>query len=99
MSKSSRYRAQNEAVIELFESIHKQHHYPPHTDATSYWALFADLTALTRIVWASTGIVMWWQMRKLRRSGAVIVALAIAVSTLIVANTARELRSAPTEDH
>ena len=94
LSESSR----DEAVIELFEAIHKQHHYPPHTDATSYWAMFADLTALTLIVWAGTGIAMWWQMRKLRRSGALIIAVAIGVSGLILASTARELRSAPAEE-
>jgi hypothetical protein len=79
------------ALIALFESIHKQHHYPPHASATSWWALFADLTAATLIVWALTGLFMWWQLKRTRRTGAVVVALSLVSSVCVIGATAREL--------
>jgi hypothetical protein len=86
------------SVTELLESLHKQHHYPPHADATSAWALFADLTALTLILWAVSGLVMWWQLKRLRFRGAVVVVLAIASSAAVISATAREIRFGSTAE-
>src|SRR5690606_40753847 len=35
-------------VVELLESLHKQHHFPANFGPTFYWALFADLTEIGR---------------------------------------------------
>jgi hypothetical protein len=86
------------AFVELLESLHKQHHYPPHGGATRFWALFADLTALTLLIWATTGIVMWWQMRRLRVAGAVVLVLAVAVGASVMFSTGAELSFTPTSD-
>jgi hypothetical protein len=84
-----------ETLIELLESLHTQHHYPPHPDATTYWAMFADLTALTLITWALTGLVMWWQLRRLRRVGAVVLVAALGLASTVIVSTAREIRFGP----
>ncbi len=86
------------SLAELLESLHKQHHYPPHADATSVWALFADLTAATLILWSLSGLVMWWQMKRLRRAGAIVIAIAIALSLTVVSRTAREVHFGATAE-
>ncbi len=83
------------AFVELLEALHMQHHYPPHGGATRFWALFADLTALTLLVWAMTGIVMWWQMRRLRAAGAVVVAVALVLGASVMLSTGAELSFTP----
>jgi hypothetical protein len=85
----------SESLVALLERIHTQHHYPPHAGATTVWALFADLTALTLITWALTGLVMWWQLKRLRRLGAVVIALSLALAGGVIASTAAELRFGP----
>jgi hypothetical protein len=83
------------ALIELLEAVHTQHHYPPHPSATLWWALFADLTAGTLIVWAVTGLTMWWQMRRLRKLGAVVLLAAIGLAVAVIGSTASELSFVP----
>lgn len=84
--------------VELLESIHTQHHYPPHPSATLFWALFADLTAITLLIWAVTGIVMWWQMRRLRLAGAVVIVLALGAAASVMIATGSELSFTPRAD-
>lgn len=84
------------ALIERLEAVHTQHHYPAFRNVTSFWALCADITALTLIVWAVTGLSMWWQMRNLRKGGLVVIALAVLGATCIVLGTMRHLEFAPT---
>jgi len=62
-------------TIELLESLHTQHHFPPTFGPTTLWAIFSDLTALTIVLWAATGLAMALQLRKLRR---------IIIATLVV---------------
>lgn len=83
------------SFVQLLEAIHTQHHYPPHPSATWWWALFADLTAFTLIVWSLTGLVMWWQLRRLRLAGAVVIAVAVGTSAAVMLATGAELSFAP----
>ncbi|HLV20417.1 MAG TPA: PepSY-associated TM helix domain-containing protein [Polyangiaceae bacterium] len=78
-------------LVELLEAIHTQHHFPPERDAKFTWALFADLTALTLIIWALTGLVMWVQLKRLRKSGGVVLALSITVAAVVVYGVAQDL--------
>lgn len=82
-------------TIELLESLHKQHHYPPSFAASSVWALFADLTAITLLFWCLSGLLMWWQMKKLRWVGASLLVLAVVVATLVMTSTAAEITFPP----
>lgn len=76
---------------EALEAIHKQHHFPPHQDITFWWALLADATAITLILWALSGLVMWWQLRRLRKAGAVVIAVALTLATVMITGVHREL--------
>lgn len=83
------------SFAELLESIHKQHHYPPHRAASFFWSLFADLTAITLLLWALTGLTMWWQLKKLRRIGFGVLALSIVVAALVFGSIGAELTFGP----
>lgn len=80
------------ATIELLESMHTQHHFPPSLGPTTFWALFADLTAFTMLMWALTGLVMWWQMRKLRIVGGIVLVTALGLAYVVMTSTASDLQ-------
>ncbi len=82
-------------VIELLESMHKQHHYPVSGGITFVWALFLDLLACTLIFWALSGLYMWWKMKKLRLYGLLTLGLAVVLSATIMAKTAEHLSFLP----
>ncbi|HKQ68143.1 MAG TPA: hypothetical protein VJT73_02325, partial [Polyangiaceae bacterium] len=82
-------------LVELLESIHTQHHYPLRVGATFWWALLADCTALSLIVWSFSGLVMWWQMNRLRRIGLGVLTLAAIIAFTVMGSTAREISFAP----
>ena len=43
---------------ELLAKLHTTHHYPLSVRATWFWALLADLTAITLVLWALSGLAM-----------------------------------------
>jgi hypothetical protein len=77
--------------VELLGQLHTQHHFPMHFGPTFWWALFADLTGLTLVLWALTGLLMWWQMKPSRVIGSVAVALALGLVSWIMVRTADDL--------
>ncbi len=83
--------------VEILEKLHTQHHFPTYPDMTLFWAIFADLTGLTLVLWAATGLVMWWQMKPSRVIGAVAVSIALGIGALIMVGTAKHLTFVPGE--
>jgi hypothetical protein len=81
--------------VELLESLHKQHHFPASFGPTFFWALFADLTALTLVFWAISGLFMWWQMKKFRLLGALFLGSAVILASLVMVSTSRDLTFGP----
>ncbi len=60
--------------------LHKAHAYPSSVDARWLWAVIVDVMAAAMVVWALTGVVMWAQMRALRRAGALAIAGGVATA-------------------
>lgn len=82
-------------VVELLEALHKQHHYPANFGPTFFWALFQDLTALTLAFWAMSGLLMWWQLKKLRVLGALALSIGLVLALLVMGSTASDLTFGP----
>ena len=61
--------------------LHKAHTYPSGYGIRFWWALLVDIMAFAMVAWAVTGILMWWQMKNLRRIGVVTLA-ACAIGTI-----------------
>ncbi|WP_348652704.1 PepSY domain-containing protein [Polyangium sp. 6x1] len=78
--------------VELLEKLHTTHHFPVHGDMAWFFALFADLTGITLIVWALSGLAMWWQMKPTRVLGALAIAVAVAAAALVWRGTAAEVQ-------
>ncbi|MBX3469860.1 MAG: PepSY domain-containing protein [Planctomycetes bacterium] len=58
--------------------LHLAHGYPPRLEARWLWAVIVDVMAAAMCVWAVTGLVMWAQMRALRRPGALALIAGVA---------------------
>jgi hypothetical protein len=84
-------------LSELLGELHKTHHYPVHSGASFWWALFADLTGITLVIWALTGLFMWWKMKPTRVLGVAAVSVALAISAICTLATAREIEFAGAE--
>jgi hypothetical protein len=82
-------------IVELLESLHKQHHFPANFGPTFFWALFSDLTAFTLILWSITGMAMWIQMKKLRAIGVIVLVTGATIFGLVVMGTSAELSFGP----
>ena len=63
--------------------LHVSHGYPLSMSARSVWAVVVDVTASLMIFWALSGLMMWWQMRPTRRSGAVLMAVGVVLAGVL----------------
>jgi hypothetical protein len=83
------------ATIELFEALHTQHHFPPTFGPTTVWALFSDLMAATLLFWGASGMVMAWQLRKLRFIAVSVLAIGLAIGGVVISTTSQDLTFGP----
>jgi hypothetical protein len=63
--------------------LHTAHGYPGREDARWVWALAVDAMSLSMVGWGITGLLMWWQMKNVRRTGLVLLALSALVSAAV----------------
>lgn len=60
--------------------LHTTHGFPNEMRAHSFWALAVDLMGSGLIIWATSGIIMWWQMPKVRLWGGVTLAVSLLLA-------------------
>jgi hypothetical protein len=85
-------RSPDLSLHDLLGAMHKTHHYPKELGPTTFWALLADLTGLTLVLWALTGIAMWWQLKRTRMLGLLALSAGLLVAALVMLGNHRELR-------
>ncbi len=73
-------------LVQTLTSLHKQHHFPKDFGVPWLWALFADLLGLTMILWAATGLLMWWQIRPKRLIGGILITLALGTAAYMISS-------------
>jgi hypothetical protein len=49
------------------------------------WGVVVDLVSLAYVLWVVTGLLMWWQLRKLRMWGAIALGSGVGLFALLVA--------------
>lgn len=49
--------------------LHTAHGYPADGGVRMVWAVLVDAMGLAMVAWAVSGLMMWWQMKNLRRVG------------------------------
>lgn len=79
-------------LAEMVKRLHKLHNYPTHPSLPMWlWIFFADLTGIAMVLWAVTGLVMWWQLKPTRVVGLVMTFLALGIGLWVYLATAAEV--------
>ncbi len=63
--------------------LHLAHGYPARFGARWAWAVAVDLMFISMVGWGTTGLVMWWQMKNVRRIGLIVLAASAVVATIL----------------
>jgi hypothetical protein len=63
--------------------LHTAHGYPYQHGSRWIWAVVVDVMAIVLVFWGLSGLAMWWQLRALRRSGAIVLALSTGAAVAI----------------
>ncbi|MFK8113287.1 MAG: PepSY domain-containing protein [Rubripirellula sp.] len=64
----------------FFLRLHTSHGQPPHWNGRMFWSLFVDVMACAMVTWGLTGLVMWWQIKRTRMIGGVVIAISVATA-------------------
>lgn len=78
-------------AAQLLGMLHMVHHFPPHFGARWLWAFFQDLLGAAMVLWAITGLLMWWQLKATRIVGLASLFFALTLAIWIMWGTASEL--------
>ena len=63
--------------------LHTMHGDPGYAGAKWIWARIVDVVGVAMMVWALSGIVMWWQIRGTRNQGAWAIAFGIVMMVIL----------------
>jgi hypothetical protein len=64
--------------------LHTAHGYPYRAGPRQAWAVLVDVIAAALVFWGATGLVMWWQVRAARRSGAIVLLASAAIAAVLI---------------
>ncbi len=68
--------------------MHTTHGYPGEASPRFYWAIIVDTMAAVMIFWGLSGILMWWQIKRLRFWGGVTIASSVILASWLFASMA-----------
>ena len=74
-----------ERLGRIAKDLHTDHGYLPWSGAETAWAVFVDLMAASMLLWGLSGLVMWWQLKRLRTAGALALAASVGSALALVA--------------
>jgi hypothetical protein len=60
--------------------LHLSFGYPSRVDARWFWAIAVDAMFVAMVFWGASGLLMWWQITKLRAWGTVVLTVSILVA-------------------
>lgn len=63
--------------------LHTTHHYPGEFNFRWIWAVIVDVMSLLMVFWGVSGIVMWWQIKRTRWIGAVLLGVSMIAAIWI----------------
>ena len=76
--------ARNLDVRNVMLQLHKTSGYSSSLDARSGWAMFVDAMFLFMLYWATSGILMWWQVKNLRWVGGIVLSTSVAIAAILI---------------
>ncbi|SIO39700.1 hypothetical protein SAMN05444166_4359 [Singulisphaera sp. GP187] len=63
--------------------LHTAHGYPSQVNSRWIWAVAVDVMFVCMVGWGITGLLMWWQMKNVRRLGVILLVLSAIVSVAV----------------
>jgi hypothetical protein len=60
--------------------LHVTRGYSPTAGVRWYWALSVDIVSAAMVFWVASGMVMWWQLKAVRRTGLAVVLMSVAAA-------------------
>ena len=66
--------------------LHTTHVQPPHWNGRMFWSLIVDVMAIAMVGWGLTGLFMWWQLRRTRLIGSVVIAFSLLTAAALYFN-------------
>ena len=63
--------------------LHEAHGYGIMKDARHFWAYSVDLMFLSMTFWGISGLFMWWQLKSMRRAGAITLLLSTTTAAAL----------------
>ena len=61
----------------LFLRLHTTHGKSPHWNGRVFWTFAVDAMAIAMVVWGFSGILMWWQIKRTRIIGSLVIGASI----------------------
>ncbi len=61
--------------------MHTSHGQPPHWNARMVWSIAVDTMAIAMVGWGLSGLFMWWQLKRTRMIGSVVIAFSLLTAT------------------
>lgn len=63
--------------------LHTSHGQPPHWNGRMFWSLLTDAMAIAMVCWGLTGLYMWWQMKRTRVFGSLVIGISLIAATFL----------------
>lgn len=61
--------------------LHMAHGYPVQMNSRWFWAIAVDLMFASMCFWGLSGVIMWWQIKRTRRFGFILLVLSAVTAT------------------
>ena len=71
--------------------LHVAHQYPSELNSKWFWALAVDAMFISMVGWGITGLLMWWQMKNVRKIGIVVLIFSVIAATAVALGMHRAL--------
>lgn len=75
------------------QRLHMARGYTPNWGTRTLWAVSVDAMFFSMVFWGCSGIVMWWQIKRTRKLGAVVLLASLVCATWLVVGMHEELSS------
>ncbi|APZ95337.1 PepSY domain-containing protein [Fuerstiella marisgermanici] len=63
--------------------LHTSHGQPPHWNGRMFWSLAVDTMAIAMVCWGLTGLFMWWQLKRARILGTMVIACSLVTAAVM----------------
>ena len=63
--------------------MHTTHGQPPHWNGRMFWSIAVDTMAIAMVCWGLSGLFMWWQLKRTRLIGGVIIACSLLTAAAL----------------